>query len=422
MLTIILKRASMLVAVALVLTASAFAQTGPIEGTVKVKGADGVAKPVEGATVTIYRTDISGKWDVKTDKSGRYVRLGMPLAGTFIVVATGPGMQPFFLNNIKLVQSSVVDIVANPGDGSTLTLEQVKGLISGAKSGAPLPTQAPQASAADRAKAEKENAEYEKKVKESKAIQEAFDQARVRYNGGIEFMKASNYSAAVPEFEAATGVDTTKNVELLRLAYKANANMAEAHYQLGVDMFNKKQKNEAKPHFEKAVASSGKAIELASKDTAEPNINNDLIIFYGIYAKNVALMVEHYGQTDKAAEAAAALDKAASIDATNKNKWVVMKGDIYRFSGMQDEAIAAYKSVIEADPKNYESLYKLGLTYLQSPEKEKLQQAANYLDAFIAAAPADDKRLPEAKSSLQVLKNEFKVEAEKPARRRPGKP
>src|SRR5215210_8817054 len=90
MLSIILKRASCIVALALMLTASAFAQNGPIEGTVRVKGADGVAKPVEGATVTIYRTDIKGQWDVKTDKAGRYVLLGMPIAGTFIVVFSGP--------------------------------------------------------------------------------------------------------------------------------------------------------------------------------------------------------------------------------------------------------------------------------------------------------------------------------------------
>jgi tetratricopeptide (TPR) repeat protein len=422
MLTITIKRVSVFVGLALVLTASAFAQTGPIEGTVKVKGPDGVAKPVEGATVTIYRTDISGKWDVKTDKSGRYVRLGMPIAGTFIVVASGPGMQPFYLNGIRLIQTSVVDIVANPGDGSTLTLDQVKALIAGAKSGAPVAVQPQQPSASDKAKVDKENAEYEKKVKEGKAVQEAFDQARVRYNGGIELMKANNYSAALPEFEAATGVDTTKNIELLRLAYKANANLAEAHYQLGVDLFNKKQKPDAKPHFDKAVATIGKAIELASTDTAEPNINNDLLTYYGIYAKNAALLVEHYGVTDSVANSVGILDKAIALDAANKSKWMVMKGDLYRFSGMQDEAIAAYKSVIEIDPKNYESLYKLGLTYLQSPEKEKLQQAANYLDAFIAAAPPDDKRLPEAKSSLQVLKNEFKVEAEKPAKRKPGKP
>jgi tetratricopeptide (TPR) repeat protein len=420
MLSITIKRVSMLVALALVLTASAFAQTGPIEGTVTVKGADGVAKPVEGATVTIYRTDIAGKWDVKTDKAGRYVRLGMPIAGTFIVVASGPGMQPFYLNNIRLIQTSVVNIVANEGDGSTLTLDQVKQLLAGAKSGAPAPTTPQQPSAADKAKMDKENAEYEKKVKESKAIQEAFDQARVRYNGGIELMKASKYSAALPEFEAATGVDTSKNVELLRLAYKANANIAEAHYQVGVDLFNKKQKPEAKEHFEKATASVGKAIELAATDTAEPNINNDLLVYYGIYAKNAALLVEHYGQADKVPNSVVILDKASALDATNKNKWAVMKGDLYRFAGMSDEAATAYKAVIAADPVNIDAMYGLGLTLIASQETKVIQEGANALGDFVAKAPATDRRVPAVKEALEAVKNAYKIEAEKPSKRKPG--
>jgi tetratricopeptide (TPR) repeat protein len=421
MLNIICKRVSMLVVVALALTASAFAQAGPIEGTVKIKGPDGVAKPVEGATVMIYRTDIKGEWSVKTDKGGRYVRLGMPLAGTFIVVASGPGMQPFFLNNIKLVQSSVVDIVANPGDGSTLTLEQVKGLISGAKSGASAPAQA-QPSAADKARADKEKAEYEKKYNESKAIQESFDQARVRYNGGIELMRANNYSAAVPEFEAAMGVDTSKNIELLRLAYKASANLAEAHYQIGVDLFNKKQKPDAKPHFEKAVASAGKAIEQASTDTAEPNLNNDLLVYYGMYTKNVALLIEHYGQADKVPAAVTILDKAIALDTANKNKWAVMKGDLYRYAGMSEEATTSYKAAIAADPANINAMYGLGLTLIASPETKVIQEGANALGDFVAKAPATDPRVPIVKEALEAVKNAYKIEAEKPARRGTRKP
>jgi tetratricopeptide (TPR) repeat protein len=422
MLSIKIKRLSMLVAFALVLTASAFAQTGPIEGTVKMKGADGVAKPVEGATVTIYRTDIAGKWDVKTDKAGRYVRLGMPIAGTFIVVASGPGMQPFYIPGVRLIQTSVVDIVASPGDGSTLTLDQVKQLIAGAKSGAPAPTQPQQPSASDKAKVDKENAEYEKKVKEGKAIQEAFDQARVRYNGGIELMKANNYAAALPEFEAASGVDTTKNVELLRLAYKADANIAEAHYQVGVDMFNKKQKPEAKEHFEKATASVAKAIELAATDTAEPNINNDLLIYYGIYAKNAALLVEHYGQADKVPASIAILDKASALDAANKNKWAAMKGDLYRYAGMTEEASTAYKAVIAADPTNIDALYGLGLTLIASQETKVIQEGANALGDFVAKAPPTDRRVPAVKEALEAVKNAYKIEAEKPSKRKPGKP
>ena len=422
MLSIILKRASCIVALALVLTAGAFAQNGPIEGTVKVKGADGVAKPVEGATVTIYRTDIKGQWDVKTDKAGRYVRLGMPIAGTFIVVFSGPGMQPTYLNNVRLVQSSVVDMTANAGDGSTLTLDQVRAMIGGAKGGAPVQAQPQQPSATDKAKAQKEKDEYEKAVKESKAVQESFDQARVRYNGGIELMKANNYAAALPEFEAASNVETSKHVEFLRLAYKANANIAEANYQVGVDLFNKKQKPEAKAHFEKATASVTKAIELASTDTAEPNINNDLLVYYNIYAKNALLLVEHYGQADKVASSIAIFDKAAAMDATNKNKWLVMKGDIYRYAGMSEEATAAYKAVIAADPASIDAMYGLGLTLIASPETKVIQEGANALGEFAAKAPATDKRVPAVKEALEAVKNAYKIEAEKPAKRRPGKP
>lgn len=422
MVSIVLKRVSCLVALALVLTASAFAQNGPIEGTVRVKGADGPAKPVEGATVTIYRTDIKGQWEVKTDKNGRYVRLGMPLAGTFIVVFSGPGLQPAFLNNVRLVQSSIVDMTLNPGDGSTLTLEQVKGMLGGAKGGAPTQSQQPQVSAADRAKAQKEKDEYEKAVKESKEIQESFEQARVRYNGGIELMKTNNYSAALPEFEAASNVDTSKHVEFLRLAYKANANIAEAHYQVGVDMFNKKQKPEAKEHFEKATASVNRAIQMASTDTAEPNINNDLLVYYGIYAKNALLLIEHYGQADKVPTIVALLDKAIALDATNKNKWTVMKGDAYRYAGMSEEATTTYKAAIAADPMNVDAMYGLGLTLIASSETKVIQEGANALGDFVAKAPATDRRVPIVKEALEAVKNAYKIEAEKPSRRRPAKP
>lgn len=424
MLNMVLKRVSMLAVLAMVLTASAFAQTGPIEGTVKVKGADGVAKAVEGATVSIYRTDIAGKWEVKTDKSGHYVRLGMPIAGTFIVVFSGPGMQPTWLNNIRLIQSSIVDITANAGDGSAMTLEQVKAAIAQSKAGTPTTTttQTPQISAADKAKAEKENAEYERKVKESKAVQESFDQARVRYNGGIELMKANNYSAALPEFEAASGVEVEKNIELKRIAYKAYANIAEAHYQIGVDLFNKKQKPDAKEHFEKAVASVSKAIDLAATDSAEPNNSNDLLIYYGIYAKNALLLVEHYSQADKVPASAAILDKAAAIDAANKGKWTVMKGNMYFYAGMSEEATTTFRAILAADPTNIDAMYGLGLALIASSETKIIQEGANTLGDFLAKAPPTDRRVPAVKEALEAVKNAYKIEAEKPSKRPKPKP
>lgn len=418
----------LVLAAALLLSAMALAQTGPIEGTIKVKGPDGT-KPVAGATVNIYRTDIKGSFEVKTDKQGHYVRLGMPLQGTFLVVASGPGMQPTWVNNVRLAQQSVVDIVAEPGDGSTLTYEQVMAQIGGKGGSAPAGGGAPQPSAADRAKAAKDKEEYDKAVKESQALQANFDTARTHYNTGIGLMQQSNYAAALPEFEAAKTVETGKHIEFLRLAYKANANAAEANYQLGVEKFNKKDKPGAKPNFEQAAASAAKAIELASTDNAPESIN-DQKVYYEIYAKNMALLVEHYGEADKIEEAVKMYDKAAALDPPNKVKWEVKKGDLYRFAGISDKAEESYKAVAASanagDPESKKqllnALYGLGLTLIASPDKPKIQEGANALGDFAAKADATDPRLPPVKEALEAVKNAYKIEAEKPSKRTGKKP
>src|SRR5215468_8063960 len=90
-----------------VLAIAAAAQTGQVEGTVKLKGEDNSMKPVPGALVEIYRLDIKGKYEAKTDKTGHYVRLGLPLQGTYLFVASGPGIQPTWTNNVKVSQMPV---------------------------------------------------------------------------------------------------------------------------------------------------------------------------------------------------------------------------------------------------------------------------------------------------------------------------
>jgi tetratricopeptide (TPR) repeat protein len=415
----IIKRGAGLLVLALILSTAVFAQTSAIEGTVKVRAADGTTTPVAGAIVDIYRRDVKGHWEVKTDKAGHYVRLGMPLTGTYLVVASGPGMQPTWVNGARLGQSPIVDLVANPGDGMRPTLEQVLEWMAQQSRGGP---SAPAAvSEADRAKAEAAKKDYEAKVKESQALQGNFDQARAHFLKGVELKNANSYQEALAEFAQATNVDPTKHAAFLELAYKANAQIAETHYQMGVELFNQKKRDEAKAHFQKAMEAANKAVEYASTDTANANINNDLVIYYNIVGKNAALLVEHYGMADLVDPTVKTLDKAETIDAANKNKWIILKANMYRFAGRSDDAVAAYKSVLAAEPNNLDAIYNMGLTLLASAEKEKLQEAANALAEFVAKAPADDKRIPEVKSSLEVLKNEFKVEAEKPSRRR-GRP
>jgi tetratricopeptide (TPR) repeat protein len=374
---------------------------------------------VVGALIDIYRSDIKGHWSVKTDKNGHYVILGIPLQGTFIFVLSGPGIAPTWIPGVRVSQMPVVDFTADVGDGHTLTLDEVQKAIAQQKAGGGGQPAAPgrSVSPADKAKIEAAQKEQESKLKEGQELQSNFDQARTHYNTGVELMKANNYQSALSEFEQAASVDASKHAAMTLLSYRANASLAEVHYQIGVDLFNKKQRPEAKTHFEAAVAASKKALATASKDTAEnnPNLNNDLIVYHNILAKNAMLLVEYYGAVDLVDDTVKEVDKAAALDAVNKNKWEVMKADMYRSAGKTDEALATYKKVLAADPAYFDALYGLGLTLIASSDRAQIQEGANSLADFLAKAPATDKRVPIVKSSLEELKNGLKIEAEKPA-------
>jgi outer membrane protein assembly factor BamD (BamD/ComL family) len=64
-------------------------------------------------------------------------------------------------------------------------------------------------------------------------------------------------------------------------------------------------------------------------------------------------------------------------------------------------------------------LFNIGA--MNNNDKDKYQQAANYLQQFVDKAPDTDKLKPDAKAILEELKNQQNVKAEKtttPTRRR----
>lgn len=414
-----LKSTALLAALTMLLALAASAQTAQIEGTIKLKAADGSAKPLPGAQVDIYRTDIKGSYPVKADKNGRYIRLGIPVQGTYIFVVSGPGAAPTWQTGIKVSQVPVLDFTLDPGDGTVPTYEQVLAAMKG--SGVSPTSAAPQPSAADRAKAEAANKERAEKNKETQALQASLDEAIKHFKAGADLKTASNYEGAIAEFEQAAAVDPGKHKAFVEVAHKSNAQLAETHYQLGADLFNKKQKDVAKTHFQKGYESAKRAIAFGTQvpATDDANINNELLIYYGILAKNAGLLVEMYSDTTVIDDTAKAIDQAETLDTpANKGKWEVMKAKMYFNSGRTDEATAAYKAILQADPNNVDALFGLGLTLVATGEKAKVQEGANYLADFVAKAPPTDKHVAEVKAVLDDLKKQQQVEPEKPARRR----
>ncbi|HEX8291876.1 MAG TPA: carboxypeptidase-like regulatory domain-containing protein, partial [Pyrinomonadaceae bacterium] len=116
---------------AVILAASALvasAQTTQINGKVTLKQADGTVVPVAGAQIDIYRTDIKAEYHTTTNKKGEFIHAGLPFIGTFTVVVSAPGASPTFSTKERFTQETRRDYELRPGDGSKLTLDQVKTL------------------------------------------------------------------------------------------------------------------------------------------------------------------------------------------------------------------------------------------------------------------------------------------------------
>ena len=414
-----MKKAALLAALTTLLAVAASAQTMQIEGNVKLKAADGTLKPVANALIDLYRTDVKGHWDVKTDKAGHFIRLGIPVQGTFLFVVSAPECQPTWANNIRVAQVPSLDFVLSPGDGSVPTYDQV---MTALKTGTASPS-SPNVSAGDKAKMDAAAKERAEKVKEAQALQGARDEAINHFKQGVALKDAKNYEGAITEFEQAAAIDPGKHASFVEVAYKSRVQASEAHYQLGADLFNKKDKPGAKTHFEKAYEEAKQAIALASTVTDDPNLKNDLIIYHNIQIKNALLLAEHYGEMNVVDDSIKAIDNLETLDPPNKVKYEVQKGDLYRAAAnsgdasMTEKAVATYKSVLASDPANLEALYNLGIALLGSSEKEKIQESLNYLSDFVAKAPATDKRVPDTKATIEAIKAQYKLEAEKPAKR-----
>ena len=177
MLNKILGRVAGLSAIVMLLSIMSLAQTAQIDGTIKVKEKDSTTlKPVEGALIDIYRTDIKGHWDVKTDKKGHYIRLGMPVQGTFLVVVSGPGLQPNWATGVRLLSGAPIDFTMEPGDGKVPTQEEISALLSNKSKPGPAPGN-PGMSASDKAKMDAAQKAEAEKRKEGEALQSNYNEA-----------------------------------------------------------------------------------------------------------------------------------------------------------------------------------------------------------------------------------------------------
>jgi len=442
----------------------ASAQTGELRGHVKLKQADGTSAPVAGAQIDVFRTDVNGKYDTKTDKRGFFVFAGLPYVGNYIIAVSASGAQPNFLKDVKVGRDVDYEVVLETGDGKRLTLAEINTILKGgstgtAKTGATtMPSGESSADKAKRAEMEaknKEITEHNKKVEESNAlVSRTFKSGNEALLAGSELTKQNKRDEAITKYtEAITLYDEGIAADPDQPALLTNKAMALKSR--GVDRYNtgitSKDPNEkgpkleaAKADFKAAAEATRKALDLLkAESTADPanaaRVNANRLSALAANAEAMRLYVTKADGT-QADAGRAAYDEyiAAETDPAKKTKALRDEAQmLFDAAGqnadaaMYEKARDAYAKILEQNPDDLDVLLNLGYTYYnlgffkegqgnKEAAKPIYQEAANYFGKYVEKAP-DGQLKSEVQGTLTELKNAQNVQAEKistPTRRR----
>jgi len=418
----------------------AFAQVGELRGKVMMKQADGQTVPLAGAQIDVFRTDMKAQYDTKTNKNGEFVFAGLPFIGTYTVAASHATAAPNFLPGVKVGRGVPVEITVTPGDGRKLTREDLE-KVGGTNPNPPAPG-AP--SAADKAKMEemaKKNAEIEtgnKKITEAneviartfKAGNDALTAANTASRAKQTDVAVQKFSEAVTQYDEGLAADPDQPALL--------TNKAVALKGRGVERYNSAITNKslddagrnaaldtAKADFKGAAEASTKAVTMLKGQTAPTDpadldrYNKNKYAAILTNSESMRLFVSKVDPTQADAGLAAFKEYiAAEPDPAKKSKAQLDAAQMLLDSGQADKALAEFQAVLQSQPDSPEANLGAGLALYAQQDKEKFQEAANYLQHFVDVAPDTNPLKSDAKAILAELKSTEKVVPEKT----PGRP
>jgi tetratricopeptide (TPR) repeat protein len=392
---------------------AASAQTAELRGHVILRQADGKSERVANAIIDVYRTDIAGKYNTKTDKKGNFVFAGLPFGGTYTIAVSAPNVSPTFQPGARAGKDVDYELEVTPGDGKRLTEAEVKAAASTAQPGAAVE------SAADKAKREeimRKNAEIEEKNKKISSTNETI--ART-FKAGNDALMAKNYDEAIKQYSEGLSADAEQPALL--------TNMALAYKARGVDRYNAAVTSKddaakasglegAKDDFRKAADATGKAVAFikaqpaAADPTAQARQNSNKMAAFSTHAEAMRLLVTKVDQS-KADAGLVAYQEYIAIETDPAKKAKAQKdaAQMLLDSGAGDKALVEFQKILADNPNDPDANLGAGLALFSSGDKAKYQDAANYLQKFVDAAPETHKFKADAKAILTELKNTEKV-------------
>jgi tetratricopeptide (TPR) repeat protein len=407
------------IAVLLAFNIAAFAQTVPLRGHVVLKQADGTSAPVAGAIIDVFRTDVSGKYETKTNKKGEFVFAGLPLGGTFTIAASAPNAAPNFLQNIRAGSSDTdYELVLTPGDGKRLTIADIRAAAAGAgpAGAAASGGGGGKESAADRAKREeliKKNAEIEEKNKKITASNEIVSRT---FKAGNDALMAKNYDEAIKQYDEGLAADPEQSA-LLTNRSLALTNRGVTKYNAAIQGTNDAAKSSgleaAKLDWKAAAESATKAVDLLKAQTApadaaaQANYTKNKYAALNARAEAMKFYVSKVDPSQADAGLAAYQEYiAAETDPVKKAKAQRDAAQMLFDAGAVDKAIAEYQKILAANPDDVDASLGMGLALFSTGDKAKFQDAANYLQHFVDKAPDTNRYKADAKAVLEELKNQ----------------
>jgi tetratricopeptide (TPR) repeat protein len=406
-----------------------FAQSGQLFGHVTLKQADGTVVPAADAVVDVFRADLAAEFHLKANKKGEFIHAGLPFAGEYVIGVSMAGAQPTYLPGVKAGRDIDYTIEMSPGDGRRLTYAEIKTAMGA--SGAPAAAGARETAEdkAKRAELLKKNEEIlasNKKAESSNAIIEQ------SFKAGNEALKAKNYDLAISKYDEGLAADpdhpgapalltnktmalNARAVEKFNTAVKATDDAAKSS---GIDSA-KKDWTEASQSGAKAVAGL-KAQPTPTDAAAAASAKTNL--YYALVARAEAtrLYVTKVDQTQVAAGVTAYEEYiAAETDPIKKSKAQHDLAQMLFDANDFDKALAEYQKILETNPDDLDALLRSGQALFNigaiTTNKEKYQDAANYLAKFVEKAPDTNPYKADAKAILDTLKDQANVKPEKVA-------
>ncbi|HEX8709838.1 MAG TPA: carboxypeptidase regulatory-like domain-containing protein [Pyrinomonadaceae bacterium] len=404
-------------AILLLNSLAASAQIAQLRGQVLLQQADGTTVPLPGATVDVYRLDLPGKSQTKTDKQGNYVFAGLYIVGNYVVVASAPNARPDILSGVKVGMDRDFKITLVPGDGKRLTEAEVKSLLKAA----------PGAKGTESAEDRKKREELEAKNREIMASNEKNTKINEVINrtfkAGNESLTAKRYDEAINYYNEGLAADPEQSALLTNKSVALKARAVE-RYNAAVtnkdDAAKSAGMEAARKDFREAAEAATKAVQLVkaqaapTEQAALTSYNANKYTALATRAEAMRLFITKVDPTQADAGLTAfqeylAVETAADKKAKAQLDLAQMLLDV----GAADKSYAEFQKVLADSPDNVDALLGAGLALFSSGDKTKYQDAANYLQRFVDKAPETHKFKADARAVLDNLKSQENIKPQK---------